>query len=228
MVRISRASSGDFGPAPINDLWEYPLAFVEVQERAFCGNSERHAEREHIGVKIAASGRGLKYAKPAYTCARKRHHQAARMLADSTQRDWVLQTWRDRSLYRDLLCPKYTAAEVNRMSIYQRHAVIYGYDLRQVFADTSDQQRCVGALTDARELVQHVGADELTTSDTLVVNFLKNHFVPTSVFSVPHYMFEAVTNGIADGVVEPINEGAFLDALLDREYEPCDISEFFF
>jgi len=39
-----------FRDDPTTDLRAYPCAFVEVQERAFCGNSERHTEREHVGT----------------------------------------------------------------------------------------------------------------------------------------------------------------------------------
>ena len=41
-----------FRDDPTTDLRAYPGAFVEVQERAFCGNSERHTEREHVGTFI--------------------------------------------------------------------------------------------------------------------------------------------------------------------------------
>ena len=212
-----------FKSNPYSDLREYPLAFVELQERAFCGNSERHTEREHVLVKVAAT-RGLRFSKPAYCCARKRRLQLQNMLDIPEQRDWVLDNWSSRTIYHDLLGHRHSKTEVNSMSTAARHAKVYGYDLKTVFADTSADQKCVLALTAARSVVQEGANLQLNTSENLIVNFLKNHFIVGYVFSVPRLVFAAALQPVSREFSEIVYEGRFLDAMLDKSLDDVDVS----
>ena len=110
------------------------------------------------------------------------------------------------------------------MSTAARHAKVYGYDLKTVFADTSADQKCVLSLTAARSAVQEGANLQLNTSENLIVNFLKNHFIVGYVFSVPRLVFAAALQPVSREFSEIVYEGRFLDAMLDKSLDDVDVS----
>ena len=177
-----------FGANPTTDLRLYVEAFVDVQERAMCGNSEKYTESEHKKIKHAQQ-RGLRYAKPAYTGARKRQPQVTDSIEKPHERDWILQNWNSRTIYSDLLAHKITKTACDKLTVPQRLAKIYGYERTQMFEDTKGQDKSIAALRALR--IQARGADVVTMSKLVkdVVFYLKNHFVITGMFSVPRALF---------------------------------------
>jgi hypothetical protein len=73
------------------------------------------------------------WSKPAFTGARKRKPQINKMLQTPAERDFVVRNWFSRDIYTRLLSHKLTAAAVQRLTIAQRHAKIYGYERSQQF-----------------------------------------------------------------------------------------------
>ena len=207
-----------FKDDPWSDLRSFPLAFTELQERAFTGNSERYGESEHKLVK-ASMTRGLRLSKPAYTCARKRRPQLERMLKDPVQYDWVIQRWHSRTIFQELLMPKFTRQHIQSRTTAQRHAKVYGYELKTVFEDTVPQQQGILALTAARERVQTLPVVQLSGPALLIVNFLKNHLFQSGVFAVSSSIFNAAIEPMDIENLEQFGEGVLLDALEGRVME---------
>ena len=214
-----------FKDCPVSDLRRYPLAFTELQERAFAGNSERYGESEHKCVK-AAMTRGLVVSKPAYTCARKRRPQVERMLKDPVQFEWLVGEWKSRTIFLELLVPKYSRESVMSITTAQRHANIYGYEIKTVHADTTEQQQGILAMTDARDRVQTVPILPVAGTRLFVINFLKNHLRASCVFAVAKHIFDAALDAAClDVAGDEFHEGGLLDALQDRVMDDCPESE---
>ena len=93
----------------------YPDLFAAMQEYAFCSVVERYAEGEHKRVKHAQQ-RGLSLAKPAYTCARMRYPQIAKMLDTPEGMDFAVQSW-NMCLFKPLLQHKFNDAEIAQLSM---------------------------------------------------------------------------------------------------------------
>ena len=81
-------------------LHSYPEAFQEIQEYAFVTVSERISEGEHVKTKLATV-RTMKYAKPAYTSARQRKAEIAKLVQQDM--GWLVQQWASRKIFCTLL-----------------------------------------------------------------------------------------------------------------------------
>ena len=138
------------------------------------------------------------------------------MLQTPLERDFVVQHWNDRDIYRKLLSHKLDPLAIDRLSIAQRHAKIYGYERKVQFEDTSVQQRSILALTHERDKVQETPAITVTDNMFQVITYLKNILKDQLVYSLPTAIFDA--GAAAVGAVAPpsISEADLLDVLADR------------
>ena len=96
-------------------LEDFPLAWVEIQERAFCTNVERTTERQHVLVKLGGR-RSLRFFGPAMTCVRARRAQLQAMIDNPSVCGFLLQRWRKKALFSDLLSHVVT---LHRMTIVE-------------------------------------------------------------------------------------------------------------
>ena len=85
-------------------LEDFPQAWVELQERAFCANVERTTERQHVLVKLGGR-RSLRFAGPAMTCVCARRAQLQAMIDNASSCGFLVQRWRKRTLFSDLSWP---------------------------------------------------------------------------------------------------------------------------
>lgn len=218
-----------FGSEPHRDLRLYPGAYLETKERAFATNSEHPTEGEHVKVKVNMQ-RGLRFGKPAYVCARKRRHMISGSLSVTRERDWIVQHWTDRTIFRKLLEHMATSAACDRMTIAQRHALIYGYDVTHNHKDRVTKDKSVLALSNAR--AQSAAAPlPLTTNMRESVTFLKGQFVIGQVFSLPTAIFNlSLEGGALDASCHvPLAESDFANALQPRppgDHNPRDCTFF--
>ena len=189
--------------------------FLEIREKAFCSVVERYTEAEHKKTK-AATQRGLRTCKPATTCARMRHPQVATSLAIPEEREWMIRNWNSRTIFKDLLAHKLTAAQVDRLTLAQRHARVYGYDSNDHYEELAAEQKAVGVLTALQDVVQVTHAVERTTSITTIQAFLKNRLCTTGVYSVPTDLFELVLRPVLTDAPDAVTDAEFAAAVTFR------------
>ena len=191
----------DFGNSPTTELHMYPQAFHEVQEASFGSSIERYTEREHIKTKLSTT-RGLRYAKPALTCARQRREQIEDMLGNEEGYDFVIQNWQSRSLYTILLAHLLNVHDVKRLSVASRQSRLYGYAVEDHFPDNAEERRAALALVDARNKVQSVPLLDVSASSRAAIDFLKSRMETGYILSVP-----AALMGCVEGsaVLDPRN-----------------------
>ncbi|CAE6935987.1 unnamed protein product [Symbiodinium sp. CCMP2592] len=175
------------------DRW--PALFWKVQEYAFVSLSERHTEREHVGVKVAAN-RGLTKAGPAVVCSRKRRDQVLEMLEDEKQLAFLVTNWRSRRLWSSLLEHMLTHEEVRLMETPKRLSRLCGYSEEDHFKDCEDSVRADAvyrqALRDQTLLL--AGSFKLPSASYQVVNWLKGHLATGVFFSVSTHVFELLVD----------------------------------
>ena len=84
-------------------------------------------------------------------------------------------------------------------------------------------------MTALRDSVQEGRSRSVSHYELLVVNFLKNHFVYSGIFSLPSYVFKFALETTIPPVCEPIGEGVLLDAIEDKCIEgDVDINDVIF
>ena len=198
-------------------LHEYPEALAAIQERCFCSLSERRTEREHVGVKHATT-RGLRYAGPAVTCARKRRPQIQEMLDCPRQFQWLLENWKQRKIFHSLLQHIKTEKEVDGMTGAQRLAHVYGYSPEHHFGST-DQidigQQVYERMLKACEtrLALPGGCAKLDPVHSQGIAFLKTQLKRSSFFSLPPDVFaEALVGSLQEGMVAAANRAEVADS----------------
>ncbi|CAE7717340.1 unnamed protein product [Symbiodinium sp. CCMP2592] len=175
------------------DRW--PALFWRVQEYAFVSLSERHTEREHVGVKVAAN-RGLTKAGPAVVCSRKRRDQVLEMLEDEKQLAFLVNNWRSRRLWSSLLEHMLTHEEVRLMETPKRLSRLYGYSEEDHFKDCEDSVRAdaVYRQTLRDQTLLLAGSFKLPSASHQVVNWLKGHLATGVFFSVSTHVFELLVD----------------------------------
>ncbi|CAE7035083.1 unnamed protein product [Symbiodinium sp. CCMP2592] len=175
------------------DRW--PALFWRVQEYAFVSLSERHTEREHVGVKVAAN-RGLTKAGPAVVCSRKRRDQVLEMLEDEKQLAFLVNNWRSRRLWSSLLEHMLTHEEVRLMDTPKRLSRLYGYSEEDHFKDCEDSVRAdaVYRQTLRDQTLLLAGSFKLPSASHQVVNWLKGHLATGVFFSVSTHVFELLVD----------------------------------
>ena len=130
-------------------LEDFPLAWAEVQDRAFCPLVERSTERQHVLIKIACQ-RTLRHAGPAMTCVRARRSQLQAMIDDPQTCNFLASKWRMRHLDCQLLSHIMPRAEVVTKTRSYRISRIYGYSEEDHFMDEFvDEEAAALALKDA-------------------------------------------------------------------------------
>ena len=149
------------------------------------------------------------------------------MLEVPCERDWTLHHWNDRTICRELLEHKLDNKAIDHLTLEQRHAKVYGYARKQMFEDTTAKQVQVLALTNVRQSVQNNDDALVPKINWVCIHFLKNHFDPCLVFSLPTPLLEGAvaavfpdnldTNGLMDAVAaRPLDDHAPTDVAFSR------------
>ena len=196
-------------------LEDFPLAWAEVQDRAFCPLVERSTERLHVLIKIACQ-RALRHAGPAMTCVRACRSQLQAMIDDPRTCNFLAPKWRVRHLDCQLLSHIMPRAEVVTKTRSYRISRIYGYCEEDHFMDEFvDEEAAALALTDATQLALKDGcgkeaerAEDLDRKQWLIVDYLKSQLRTGSVFSMPESLFQAL---LGDTSGEELHEELVLD-----------------
>ena len=187
-----------FATAADSELHMFPHAFKFVQEYSFCSVAERSAERQHVDVKQAAR-RGLRYAGPAMVCARKRKRQVLKMIEDPASFRFLLEHWRSRCTFQDLLGHVLEPTQVRRLSLREKLARVYGYDPKDHFMDLSDSTSAQAAYQSGLlKLLDRAGASladapaaaHLSSAAFQVVLFLKGHLCNGALVSMGDDAFQ--------------------------------------
>ena len=219
------------------ELKEFPLAWAELQERAFCTNVERMTERQHVLVKIGGR-RTLRYAGPAMTCVRARRAQLQAMIDDPLQCSFLLQRWRERTICSELLGHVMSPAECKRSTVSYRVARIYGYSEADHFMDDmEDEEQSALALANVTAAALR-DADAAPAVDSglhkrewMVVDFLKSQLQAGTLLSVPGFLFGAMLCDAAHAAAaedRPLDLEAFAASLLPKEIPPLAPAEHVF
>ncbi|CAE7038539.1 unnamed protein product [Symbiodinium sp. CCMP2592] len=207
-------------------LRDFPLAWVEVQERAFCTNVERMTERQHVLVKIAGH-RTLRFAGPAMTCVRARRDQLQQMIDDPQMCAFLVSNWRRRTIFRELLEHVMSAKDCNKSSFAHRVSRIYGYHEKDHFLDEMEEEEksglalgnaVAGALRDVGSVRPH-----LEKQQWMMVDFIKSQLPTGTVFSLPEFLLGSLLGEPLPESQEqhgPLDLEGFADSLL-----PGDIPE---
>ena len=166
-------------------LHRWPHLFRVAQEYAFVSMSERHTEREHVGVKVAAN-RGLTKAGPAIVCCRKRKDQVLEMIENEQDLTFLTKHWRARNVLNQLLSHQLSPFEVSRLLPQQRWARLYGYAEEDHFKDVSDNARAEAIYRQAvRDQAAALGPPcQLPSASFQVMHWLKGHLATGTFFSV--------------------------------------------
>ena len=208
------------------ELRDFPLAWAEVQERAFCTNVERMTERQHVLVKIAGH-RTLRFAGPAMTCARARRDQLQQMIDDTQMCAFLISNWRRRTIFRELLEHVMSAQDCNKSSFAHRVSRVYGYNEADHFLDEMEEEENSGlALGNAvAAALRDVGPvrPDLKKQQWMMVDFIKSQLPTGTVFSVPEFLLGSLLGEPLPESQEqhgPVDLEGFADSLL-----PGDIPE---
>ncbi|CAE7170927.1 unnamed protein product [Symbiodinium microadriaticum] len=179
-------------------LHRWPHLFRVAQEYAFVSMSERHTEREHVGVNVAAN-RGLTKAGPAIVCCRKRQDQVLEMIDDEKELTFLVKHWKARNVLNQLLSHQLSAFEVSRLLPQQRWSRLYGYAEEDHFKDVSDNARAEAIYRQAvrDQAASLVPAAQLPSASFRVVHWLKGHLATGTFFSVSKAIFRRL-EGTAD------------------------------
>jgi hypothetical protein len=168
-------------------LDSYLEAFLEVQELCFGSSVERYVESLHKVCKTAGT-RGLRYCKPAYTCARARRPQIVEMIENPRTLDWLVQHWDIRTLHTALLDNTPTA-EVLAMTQPKRLARIYGYDKQSHFRETTVDTQSSSTLSSCFSRAQKTVDVPVTQCMTVGIEYLKCRLPGQCIFSCPRDLF---------------------------------------
>ena len=193
-------------------LRDFPLAWAEIQERAFCTNVERMTERQHVLVKMGAQ-RALRYAGPAMTCVRARRSQLQAMIDNPIQCAFLIQQWPRRTIYSDLLSHVMTPAECRRATTAYRVSRVYGYSEADHFLDEmQEEEQSALALANAtaaalRDAEPAPGVS-LQRREWMIVDFLKSQLQTGTIFSVPGFLFGRM---VCEAVPDPRDEDRQLE-----------------
>ena len=196
-------------------LHRWPHLFRVAQEYAFVSMSERHTEREHVGVKVAAN-RGLTKAGPAIVCCRKRQDQVLEMIDDEKELTFLVKHWKARDVLNQLLSHQLSAFEVSRLLPQQRWSRLYGYAEEDHFKDVSDNARAEAIYRQAvrDQAASLVPPVQLPSASFQVVHWLKGHLATGTFFSVSKAIFRRL-EGTADEE-SPAPQNSFPTELLFR------------
>ena len=174
-------------------LEDFPLAWVELQERAFCTNVERTTERQHVLVKLGGR-RSLRCAGPAITCVRARRAQLQAMIDNASSFGFLVQRWRKRTLFSDLLSHVVTSEECRRMTMSMRVSRLYAYSEADHFMDDlAEEERSADALAAAtskalKDTCRHA-EQPLHKHQWMIVDYIKSQLPSGAMFSVPEMLF---------------------------------------
>ena len=196
-------------------LEDFPLAWTEIQDRAFCPLVERSTERQHVLIKIACQ-RTLRHAGPAMTCVRARRSQLQAMIDDPQKCSFLVSRWRMRHLDSHLLSHVMPRAEIVTKTRSYRVSRIYGYSEEDHFMDEFvEEETAAQALKDATQLALRdgCGKDAERTKDLdrkqwMIVDYLKGQLSTGILFSMPESLFQAL---LGDSPCEELAEEVVLD-----------------
>ncbi|OLP84796.1 hypothetical protein AK812_SmicGene34313 [Symbiodinium microadriaticum] len=181
-------------------LEHYPLAWAEVQERAFCSCVERATEKQHVLIKIGAR-RTLRYSGPAMACIRARRRQLEAFMDDAAGRSFLHENWRHKSPDVDLLSHVLPRAKCFEKTFAYRLSRVYGYNEADHFMDTGEIETSAAALGHATDKALKTaaaalgsGGVKLSTHGLMIVGFLKSQLQTGCVFSVPEAIFATLQN----------------------------------
>ena len=191
--QLSQFARQDITASDLRSLREFPLAFTEVQERAWCPMAERFLESQHRGIKWAFR-RGFTKASPPVTCARQRRSQVLPMVTDSgAQKAYVMKNWSRKGLWVDLLGHVMSPAEIALLTVPQKLARCYCYAEADHFQDTAEQEVSVAAFRAALRDVQKTD-EEPKPGHKQWISFLKQQLSNGTLCSFP----EAIFSKLAD------------------------------
>ncbi|OLP84832.1 hypothetical protein AK812_SmicGene34245 [Symbiodinium microadriaticum] len=200
-------------------LHRWPHLFRVAQEYAFVSMSERHTEREHVGVNVAAN-RGLTKAGPAIVCCRKRQDQVLEMIDDEKELTFLVKHWKARNVLNQLLSHQLSAFEVSRLLPQQRWSRLYGYAEEDHFKDVSDNARAEAIYRQAvrDQAASLVPPVQLPSASFQVVHWLKGHLATGTFVSVSKAIFRHVQTPepvclrwLCRQLGENLNENSFLN-----------------
>lgn len=174
----------DFGIHPTSDLHDYTEAWIAVQEYSFGLSVGKYLEGEHARLR-GASTRGLQMKGPAYTNARKRFPQIDKALEDPAEMDYLCQKWDSRTASERLLKHMVKDGEVSKLTLAQKHAKFYQYDLGdQCTADEDEEVQQTTAMMVLMNQAQVTPPVAVVPSGALMIEWWKNKMEQGSVFSV--------------------------------------------
>jgi hypothetical protein len=172
-------------------LEEFPLAWTEIQERAFATNVERRTERQHVLVKVGTT-RGLRYAGPAMTCVRARRKQREEMIDQKDAHMFLLRMW-VFSPHEALLAHVLDKDAVRRMTDAGRCARIYQYAEEDHFVEEAETEQAALALTAAADAARAAAVEDSGASvdrrQWLLVDFYKAHLATGTFFSIAEDLY---------------------------------------
>jgi hypothetical protein len=179
-----------FSVHPYAQLHHFNEAFVEIQELAFGPSVERVGEGEHVMTKLATK-RTFKNQKPASTCARQRKNQIEHCLDIPSEYDWLLTHWKSRTIYHELLAHKFNTAQIDNLTLAERHAHVYAYHASDHFRDIAADHANDKALNQIMDHLQVRPEVKTTPSMQLICSFLKCRLEIGLVCSIPATLFGA-------------------------------------
>ena len=108
--------------------------------------------------------------------------------------EFVVGQWNSQTVYHRLLEHMLNRAEVDHLSLAQRHAAIYGYSRQAHFREAAQrEQRHILALGDIERRLQKKPAIFVTDAMYAIIDFLKTLLTKTRVFCVPMDLFNLVS-----------------------------------
>ena len=211
-------------------LEHFPLAWAEIQERAFCSLVERSTERQHVLIKIAGR-RTLRNQGPAMTCVRARRAQLLDMIAKPEQCGFLLQMWQRKHIMAELLSHLMTKHEAFQKTQTYKVARIYCYHEADHFMQEEElgAEKAADDLHTATKRALCAGAEDnvqargLQRKQWMIVDYLKSQLQTGVLFSLPHALFEALLLGTESDALQPevqLTLQDFAEALM-----PADIPE---
>ncbi|CAE7532602.1 unnamed protein product [Symbiodinium sp. CCMP2592] len=143
---FANSPSGPHG----RQLEDFPLAWAEIQERAFCSCVERATEKQHVLIKIGAR-RTLRFSGPAMACVRARRRQHEAFMDDGVGRVFLLENWPKQSLDVELLSHVLPRSSCWQKTFAYRLSRVYGYNEADHFMETGETEASAEALGDATD-----------------------------------------------------------------------------
>ena len=192
------------------DLHVYQEVFVTIQEYNFSAMGEIWIEALMSRIHHLQQA-GLRTRWPANTCGRFRFDHVTEKLNDPAVLNWFIWKWHSRTIWSDLLKHLANADEVNNMSMGERHARLYQFSLEDQHCDVEDFEEDIEKLDKIRKNLQAVLSVPVSSNMKMLVDYVKQRFIPGRVFSAPTALVDAAIS--KEVAVGSINQLALWDAL---------------